>query len=198
MPKDPVRSVTEMLPQSIAVLSAPSVSNFERFERRGGLPEAAIYVILAALVSAVIGGLFALMPWHKDVSAIGAFLVSLIIVPLGFFTFTGLVYFVSKNLFKGNGTFPEVAYTFALFYVPLSIAGTIIGIIPVIGWLANIIISALMVYFGYLAVQSSMNIREMVASIVTLVVSTIGYLAVTSLVTVVVMAPFAIASAINR
>ncbi len=65
----------------------------------------------------------------------------------------------------GTGTLNEVAYSFALFWAPLSVifavltlllAITLVGIIllPLVGLPAL----AVNVYFGYLAVQASMNL----------------------------------------
>ena len=162
--------------QSTAVISRPSPETFERFERRGGLNQALLYVVVAALVSAVIAALFA--PFHREVTVLGQFFGRLISIPVQFFAFTGLVYFVGRSLFRGTGTYAEVAYTFALFYVPLSIIGTVIGIIPILGWLVGLVVTVAMIYFGYLAVQSSMNLRDPVSSAVTLVLSGLAYLVV--------------------
>ncbi len=170
---NPQATIQDMFPQSVAVLSRPSVSTFERFERRGGTAEAYIYVALAALVSAVIAGFFGI--FHQDVNAVAQFFSRLILTFVGFGVFTGLVYFIGRNLFKGTGTYPEVAYTYALFFVPISIISTIIGIIPILGWFISWLLSLVIVYFGYLAVQSSMNLRETTSAIVTLVLSGIGY-----------------------
>jgi hypothetical protein len=161
-----------MIPQSMAVLTRPSPSTFELYERRGGMTQAAIYVVLAALVSGVIAGIFA--PLH-NLSLFSQFFDRLISIPVQFAIFVAAVYLIGKHLFKGTGTPSEVAYTFALFFVPLSIVGTIIGIVPILGWLVGIIISIAMVFFGFLAVQSSMNLRDQTQAAVTLVLSGLAY-----------------------
>lgn len=164
-------SVQTMFAQSSAVLSQPSSAIFERFERAGGTKSAFTYVLISALVSALIAALGSLF---NDNSFIGQFIGTLISVPLSFFVFTGAVYFIGKNLFKGTGTYPEVAYSFSLFYVPLSILATVIGIIPILGWAIAFLIGIAMIYFGYLAVRSSMNISDTGTSIATLVLSWIA------------------------
>jgi hypothetical protein len=161
-----------MFAQSTAVLTQPSAATFERYEKRGGLKSAFTYVLVAAVVSAVIAAFFAL--FHSDVTFFGQFFSRLITIPVQFLIFTGAVYLIGGSLFRGTGTYPEVAYTFALFFVPLSIIATIIGIIPILGWLVSFLISLVMIYFGYLAVQSSMNLREQVPAIVTLVLAGIA------------------------
>ena len=176
MTRSSTAQLQDMFAQSTAVLAQPSPQTFERFERRGGLNQALLYVVVAALVSAVIAAIFA--PFHREVSVLGQFFGRLIGIPLQFFAFTGLVYFIGRSLFRGTGTYPEVAYTFALFYVPLSIVGTLLGIIPVLGWLVGLVVAVAMIYFGYLAVQSSMNLRDTVSSLVTLVLSGVAYFVV--------------------
>jgi Yip1 domain len=170
---NPQATIQDMFPQSVAVLSKPSVATFERFERRGGTTEAYIYVALAALVSALISGFFGI--FHSGVNPLTQFLTRLIFTLVGFAVFTALVYLVGKTLFKGTGTYPEVAYTFALFFVPITIVSTLIGIIPVLGWVISWLLSLVNVYFGFLAVQSSMNIRDQVGAVVTLLLSGVGY-----------------------
>ena len=181
-------SFADMFGQSLAVLTRPSPATFERFERRGGTSQAFTYVMLAAAVSAVIAAFFAI--FHSDVTVIGQLLTRLIIIPLQFAVFTGAVYFIGRSLFKGTGTYPEVAYTFALFFVPLTILGTLIGIIPLLGWLVSALISLVMIFFGFMAVQSSMNLRDPVSSAVTLVLSGIAHWAVGSALLALILAPF--------
>ncbi|WP_424951407.1 YIP1 family protein [Deinococcus sp.] len=173
---NPQATIQDMFPQSVAVLSQPSVAAFERFERRGGVSEAYIYVALAALVGALISAFFGI--FHSGVNPLTQFFSRLIFTLVAFGVFTGLVYVVGKYLFRGTGTYAEVAYTFALFFVPISIVSTLIGVIPILGWFISWLLSLVTIYFGYLAVQSSMNLREQVPAIVTLVLSGIGYLVV--------------------
>lgn len=187
--------ITDMFAQSTAVLSQPSAQTFERFERRGGLNQAMIFVMVAAVVSAVIAAIFA--PFHSDVTVIGQLLTRLIGIPAQFLIFTGAVYLIGKNLFKGTGTFNEVAYTFALFYVPLSILGTLLGIIPVLGWLAGFVIMIAMIYFGYLAVQSSMNLRDTTSSVATLVLSGIASMIVSGFIGGIFATMFAVSRAVT-
>ncbi|AIZ44727.1 hypothetical protein QR90_05855 [Deinococcus radiopugnans] len=172
----PEVSLQDMFAQSTAVITQPSVATFERYEKRGGIQSAFIYVMVAAVVSALIAALFSF--FHSDVTFFGQLFSRLITIPVQFLIFTGAVYLIGGSLFKGTGTYAEVAYTFALFFVPLSILGTIIGIIPILGWLVSVLISLVMIYFGYLAVQSSMNLREQVPAIATLVLAGIANFAV--------------------
>lgn len=183
-------SLADMFGQSLTVLTRPSPATFELFERRGDTRQAYIYVVVAALVSAIIAALFA--PFHREVTVVGQFITRLILIPVQFGIFTGAVYLIGRSLFRGTGTYPEVAYTFALFYVPLSIIGTLLGWIPILGWLVGLLIAVAMVFFGYLAVQSSVNLRDSVSAAVTLVLSGLAYWIVGALLTALIVAPFVV------
>ena len=162
--------ITDMFTQSTAVLARPNPSTFEHFERRGGLTQAMIFVMVAAVISALIGAFFA--PMH-DMSFFGQLFGRLLGIPAQFLIFTGAVYLIGRNLFKGTGTFDEVAYSFALFYVPLSIIGSLLGIFGILSWPVHLLVMLAMIYFGYLAVQSSMNLRDTTTSVATLILSDI-------------------------
>ena len=171
-----------MVQQSIEVISRPSVANFERFERGGTAREAFIYVGLAALVTAVLSAIFHLRsPGAALWTAIGALILTL----LGFFVFTFIVNWAGKQFFQGTGTYDEVAYTFALFYAPLALISGVLGQIPLLGWLISLAVLVGYVYFGYLAVQSSMNIRDQGQAIILLVIAAVGYGIIFGLVTAV-------------
>lgn len=153
------RSLGDEMQQSLAVLTRPSVRTFELFERKGDVNDALMYVLLASIVSALVAGLMAFLPWHAEISPWAQFINRLVGIPIQFGIFTGVVYWLGKQMFGGTGRYAEVAYTFALFFVPLSLISSALGWIPVIGWFVSLAISLALIYYGYLAVQSSMNIR---------------------------------------
>jgi hypothetical protein len=151
-----VGSLSEMVNSSINVLTRPSVRTFEAYERRGNLQSALIYVGVAALVAGVFGLL----------GGISGFIGSFLGVIVNFLLFAGSVYYIGRSQ-GGTGTFDEVAYTFALFMAPLSLLGrilTLVFFITIIGIfflpLLALAFVAAYVYFGYLAVQSSMNLTD--------------------------------------
>jgi hypothetical protein len=163
-------TIPEMLAQSLEVMTKPSVATFERYERAGGLQEAMIYVAIGGAISALLG-------LGGGLSGLISNVISTVV---GFLIFSGMVYFVGKQQ-GGTGTFDEVAYTYSLFYIPIGIVAsilvfiltiTVIGVllIPAVGFAAI----AAYVYFGYLAVQSSMNIQDSGKAITTLVLAGIG------------------------
>lgn len=166
-----------MFAQSTAVLAQPAPRTFERFERRGNVSSALIYVALAALVSAVVAAFGSF--FHSDVTFFGQFFSRLIGIPAQFLIFTGAVYLIGRHLFGGTGRYSEVAYSFALFFVPLSLIGSLLGLIPILGWLiVGPLVTLAMVFFGFLAVQSSMNLRGAVNAGVTLLLAGLAYLVI--------------------
>jgi hypothetical protein len=149
-----VASIATMIQQSREVLTQRSVATFEKYENDGTLSDALVYVALAAAIT----GLFGLT------GGISGLIGSILSTLLGFFIFTYLVYFIGKQQ-GGTGTINEVAYSFALFWAPLSVIFavltlvlilTIIGLllVPIVGIVALVV----QIYFAYLAVQSSMNL----------------------------------------
>ena len=148
-------SVTEMIHQSRAVLSRPGVATFERYESRGTLQNALVYVALAAALT----GLFGLS------EGLGGFVRNILITLIGFFVFTYFVYRLGKRR-GGSGTLDEVAYTFALFWAPLSVLFAVVTLLLVVTLIGVVFLPfvglaalAANVYFAYLAVQSSMNLK---------------------------------------
>jgi hypothetical protein len=158
-------SLSEMVNSSVDVLRRPSVATFERYERRGNLQKALVYVGLAALVALVLGLFGGLQNALGD--AIGVF--------VQFLLFAGVTYYLGTNQ-GGTGSLDEVAYTFSLFIVPIYILSSLVLVvlllIPILGWclipfaLLGTVIAY--VYYGYLAVQSSMNFTDTTRVLVTL------------------------------
>lgn len=179
--------LSEMVAQSRDVITNPSVSTFERYERRGSIGNAGVYVAVAAVISGLLSFLGALMPWVPG-NPFGALIGGALSALAGFFIFTGMVYFLGKNIAGGSGNWDEVAYTFSLFIAPLTIASAVVsfvvallGSIPLLGaliGLAGFVVGLAFLlgwaYFAYLAVQSSMNIHDQGKAIITLVLSVVA------------------------
>lgn len=165
-------TVMNMVSQSIQVLTKPSVETFEQYENKGTLRDAVIYVLIAAVIT----GLFSLG------SGLGAFLNGIIGTLVGFLIFTYLVYYIGK-IQGGTGSLDNVAYTFALFWAPINVLVAVISLILLITLIGIFLIPFLTigalvisVYFAYLAVQSSMNLRESGKTWITLAVAFVGTL----------------------
>ncbi len=162
--------ISEMIDQSIKVISNPTVATFDNYENRGTMRDALIYVGLGALVSGALsfsGGLGAII--GGAISALATFLV-----------FVYVVHAFGKSQ-GGTGTLDQVAYTFSLFWMPLSILFAVLTFVLAITIVGILLIPALLfaflaanAYFGYVGVQSSMNLTKGSQAIVTLVVAVIA------------------------
>ncbi len=163
-------SISEMINQSREVLTKRDIATFENYENRGGLKQAIIYMAVAAVITGLLG----------LAGGIGGVITGILSTLIGFLVFTYLIYFIGQQV-GGTGTFDQVAYTFSLFYAPLSVLFsaltfvlviTLIGIvfIPFVGIFAIIA----NIYFAYMAIQSSMNMHDSGKIWLTLILSGIG------------------------
>lgn len=180
-------TLAEMAAQSRDVITNPSVATFERYEKRGSIGTAGVYVLVAAVLAGVLTFIPALIgPGGQNplLVLVGGVVGALI----NFVVFTGLVYYLGKAVAGGTGTWDEVAYSFALFIAPLAVlSGAVTLVVGLLGWIpllgalvgiagAVVAIAVLLaqVYFGYLAVQSSMNIADPSRALVVLVGSALA------------------------
>ncbi len=162
-------SIPEMFQQSIEVITKPSVATFEKYEKHGTMRDALIYVAIGAAIIGLLGLQGGLL------SAIGGIISTLV----GFFVFVYMVHFIGSKQ-DGTGTLDEVAYTFALFYIPFQILVSIIGFVLIISLIGILLVPLLplaalaaSIYFGYLAIQSSMNMTDSTKIVITLILSAI-------------------------
>ena len=175
----------EMVNQSVSVVSKPSVSTFELYEKRGTMRDAAL--LIAA--SSAIAGLLSFR------TGAGGMIAAVIVALVGFFAFTYLVHFIAKQQ-GGTGTLDEVAYSFALFWAPLAVVGATATML--LGWALGTVISlaqlAASVYFAYLAIQSSMNFTDSSKIWTTLAGAVIGYMVIFFILTALVVTPLVMIS----
>ena len=166
-----VGNLSEMVNSSINVLTRPSVSTFETYERRGNLQSALIYVGVAALIAGLLGAI-----GGGFLGLLAGFVGALV----GFIVFTYAVFFIGRSQ-GGSGTYDEVAYTFSLFSAPLTVISAVLGligrVIPLLGCIVGLPLGLVLlvanIYLGYLAVQSSMNLTDKTKAIITLVAAAI-------------------------
>jgi Yip1 domain len=170
-------SISEMLNQSITVLTKPSVASFEQFEKRGGNREAMIYIVAAAVLAGIAGLVFGLL------GGIGGAILGLLrgLLPplIGFFVFAYTLFWVGKQQ-GGTGTQDEVFYTCALYTAPLLAITGVVGAIPILGLLfvpISFLLGIYQIYLGYLAARSSMNLDQNKA-IISVVVAIVAQLVV--------------------
>ncbi|MSP14770.1 MAG: DUF1282 domain-containing protein [Chloroflexi bacterium] len=147
---------SEMINQSIAVLTSPKIETFERFEKSGGTREALQYVVAATVVGAVVA--FILGVSGGIGSAIFTLLIALLTSFVGFYVFAYVLYYIGKQQ-GGTGTQDEVFYTIALYSAPLLAITSVIRSIPALGIIA-VILSIYQLYLAYIGSRSSMNIDQ--------------------------------------
>jgi len=169
-------NLNKMVAQSREVLLNPGVETFEKFENDGGLKEALIYVAIATVLTGLLG----------LSGGLRGMISNIIVTLVGFLAFVYIVHFVG-NQQGGTSTLDQVAYSFALFWAPLSVLFaaivlilliTIVGIlfipaVVIIGLIANI-------YYAYLAAQSSLNLSEKSKIWITLIVAAVAWIVVQS------------------
>lgn len=196
----------DMLNASLAVLRRPSVSTFEEFER-DDLGAATVYVLIGALISAVLGaiafaiqrpyieeqlrnlegqlgGQFGQMPFDNILtpgSLIGAITNQLVWALIGFFIFLGLVYLIGRAM-GGTGTFGQLAYDIALFWAPLAVVRAAVSILAIgplafLTGLISLLVAGYNLYLTYLGIQSGMNLPPNKALIIVLIPFLLGLLA---------------------
>ncbi|MDX2006787.1 MAG: YIP1 family protein [Meiothermus sp.] len=163
-------TLSSMISQSMQLLSKPSVQTFEQLEDKGKVREAVIYVAAGSVITGLLGlG-----------AGLGGFIAGILTTIIGFLVFTYLIFYIGKSQ-GGTGSFDQVAYSFSLFYVPVSVVAAVGSLILVITVIGVLLIPALLlaavaanVYFAYLAVQSSLNLTQSGPIWTTLIVSAIG------------------------
>jgi hypothetical protein len=163
-------SISQMLSQSRDVLLHPSVATFEKYEKLGTVRDAIVYVAIASAISGVFG----------LTEGIGGFLRNLIASILGFLVFTYLVHWLGSRR-GGTGTLDEVAYSFALFWAPLSVLISVVTLLLVLTLIGVFLLPlvalaglALNVYYAYLATQASLNLQSGGGTWVVLLMAAIG------------------------
>lgn len=163
-------TIKDMISQSMQVLTKRDKATFELYESKGGVREAVIYV----LVAAVITGLFGLT------GGIGGFISSILTTVIGFLVFSYLVHFIGKSQ-GGTGSFDQVAYSLSLIWAPLSVLfalATLILVITLIGIflvpLLAIAYLVVVIWLSHMAVQTSMNISDSGKAWITLILAAIG------------------------
>lgn len=174
-------SIGEMLNQSISVLTKPSITTFEQFEKHGGQREALTYIGLAAAVAAIAALVFGLLDGVLSglLRGIAAFVGPV----AGFYVFAFVLYMLGKNQ-GGTGTQDEVFYTCALYTAPiLAITGAVnnIPVLSCVLWPISLALGLYQLYLGYLAARSSMNLDQN-AGLITVVVAVLAQWAIFAIV----------------
>lgn len=181
-------SISEMLNQSIKVLTRPSIATFEQYEKRGTQREALIYMAVAAAVGAVVALVFGILGLFGEEGSffglIRDFLGAFIGPVAGFFVFAYVLHWMGRQQ-GGTGTQDEVFYTVALYAAPILAINGVFANIPFINlfylpiWF---VLTLYQLYLAYLSSRSSLNLRDDTKAIISVVVAILAQWLVMALV----------------
>ncbi|MFW6062657.1 MAG: YIP1 family protein [Chloroflexota bacterium] len=153
-----------MLERVIGVFKLDSAT-FEEIEHdTGATSQAAIVVLIVALISAIGGGVSAAI---GDASFLSSFAGSLLATFVGWLVWSAVTYFIGTSLFKGQATLDEMLRVIGFAYAP-----QVLGIIPCIGTLIGAIWSLIA---GFIAVRQGLDLDNTKA-LLTIVVGFIAYI----------------------
>ncbi len=111
--------------------------------------QAAAIVVVVAFLSALGSAIAARSFWM--------FLYTLVIVvPVGWLIWTGLVYLVGAKLFDGQGTFMGLLRVLGFTMTPSLLA--ILAVIPCLGWIAALVGAVLSLVLGFFAIRETMGL----------------------------------------
>jgi hypothetical protein len=170
----PLGEAIRQLPgQYRRILTRPSAQTFVMEMGKAAWNITWVQLIAYAVIAALLSWLAILIsPASRDMGAAGASPLSpailqaitlassiglVVLVPLSFFIHQGITYLIARA-FNGNGTFLRQAYTALLFQVPLGIASSLLGLVPIVGLLVGI---AALIYEIVLAVFSIMAVHRL-------------------------------------
>jgi hypothetical protein len=185
-----------MFNSSQAVIQHPSVATFEEHEKND-LQAATIYIAIAAAINGVLSAVGAAITRTPGVSFIGALIGGIIGTLIFFYIYMGVVYLLGRA-FGGTGNFGELAYDISLFAAPLSVVGSLLNLVPIIGGIVGLVLLIYNIYLTYLGIQSGMNLPKDKAIIVMVIIFVI-FVAIVACIFVFFAAIFAaITSGTNR
>jgi len=102
-------------------------------------------------------------------------------VPIGFFIGMGILFLIAK-MFGGSGTFLQQAYAFSLFYVPIQLVSSIVGLVPILGSLVAFVLGIYSIVLAVFAVSASHRLSTGKSVAVVLLPAAIVFLLVCGLV----------------
>jgi hypothetical protein len=152
------------------VISQPSIETFQTILRdvNANTTRGLTWVLIAGFVSGVVNVLaqavfgLAFLPvgfGNNDVLSF-SLICSVILIPISavltliVFLIMALIIHVGASILGGKGQFDALSYSFASFYAPLSIIGSVVGFVPCLGFLAAIGIGFYQLYLSVIAVKT--------------------------------------------
>ena len=178
---------SDMISQSIDILTHPSVATFEKYEKQGDITQSLVYVGTASVIAGLVAFIFGIFGGIG--SAIYGLIVGIVSTLVSFYVFAWLIHYVGR-MQGGTGAQPDVFYTVALYTAPLRAIVGIVSAIPIINILfipVNLILSLYQLYLAYLSTRASMNL-EQTPAIITVVVAIVAMFIVSAIVSAILLA----------
>ena len=152
--------LSRMLRQSADVMIHPNVRTFNYYSVRASDSETLVYVTVGVTL---VGLLNNFIFGNFDVIGLAFAIVNQL---FQFYIFAGIAYFVGRQ-FGGMGSFPTVAYAFALFYVPILVLVSVLILALILLrvslpplWLLPLVQLVALAFYAYQAVQAALYIRR--------------------------------------
>jgi hypothetical protein len=202
----PLGEAIRQLPnQYKRVLTKPSAQTFAEEMGKASWDITWIQLLIYAIIVAILGYLrtlimpasynytgsaSALPPSTYQAITAGTSFGLIILIPLFFFIGVGIVYAIAKA-FHGTGTFLQQGYTTLLYSVPIGILSSLIGLIPIVGWLVGIAVGIYAIVLNVFAIMAVHRLSGGKATAVVLIPAAVALLfacAVFAFVIVAVMA----------
>ena len=152
-----------IIARSIDVLTHPQPRVFHAYGARSSGGDALTYVALAAFLTTLLT-----MLAFRSGSATGV-LWSVMDELFAFYLFAGVIYLIGKQR-GGLGSFDEIAYCFALFYVPIHVLSWVLfwlvlltPLRPVLLpwlWMLQLASYAVQAFYAHVAVRGVMGFRQ--------------------------------------
>ena len=134
------------------VIRQPSVRSFDIQQPAANWTTLLISLVglgVLQMITGMLGSVF----YHSG-DKFGANVGSIISVPIGFLIGAGILWILAK-LFGGTGQYLTHAFLLSLFYVPLTAAADVLGLIPLLGGLIALAIGLYSIYLAILATASA-------------------------------------------
>jgi len=148
------------------VTTRPSVASFSQELPTANWRDIWITLIGLGVLSAITGAISSLyttqtytIPQANGTTTViripaGVSWLTVITVPLAFFVGVAILYVVAK-IFRGRGTFLEQSYAQALYYVPIQGVIAILGLLPILGGLAALVLGIYEIVLSVFAIAAS-------------------------------------------
>jgi hypothetical protein len=149
--------LTQILPFWQSLIRGPEPA-LAKEKGKGGLVDALVMVLIVAVISAIFAVLGLMVSTAVNPTAalgvvgIPMFFVGSLVMGAVFFFILSAVFYVISMVLGGKGSFSDQTYLFSLVYT-LSIISSVIGIIPILGAIASLVIGLFMLYLYALALK---------------------------------------------